>query len=147
MKKKVYGRQLSQATKSRKALFRSLVRALVAYGKIKTTKAKAKSVQPLIDKVVNLAKKDGLTARRRVYALLRNDRKITDKIFEIVKTNFLKRRSGYTRIVKLPERRGDSSPIVILEWTEKIVEKNKVDSGKSKKQKKKSEKKEKTKKD
>ena len=121
MKKKIYGRQLSRNTKSRKALFRSLVRALVRYGKIKITKAKAKAIQPLIDKLVNLAKKGGVSDRRRVYALLGNDRVVTQKIFDIVKTNFSGRTSGFTRAINLLERRGDSSSIVRLEWVEEIV--------------------------
>lgn len=133
MKKRVYGRYLSQATKSRKALLRSLVRALVIYGKIETTNAKAKSVQPLVDKLVNLAKGGGLSARRKVYALLGNDRKVADEISKIVKTNFLKRTGGYTRIIKLPERRGDLSSLVRLEWAEEmsVGDKGKEKSDKS----------------
>jgi large subunit ribosomal protein L17 len=133
MKKRVFGRQLSQATKSRKALFRSLVKALVINGKIKTTKAKAKAVQGMVDKIINLAKDGSLSKKRKVYALLGNDRKISNQIFEIVKTGFSERNSGYTRVVNLPERRGDLSPMVRLEWTEEIGIKEKGKSDKSKK--------------
>jgi len=138
MKKRIFGRQLSQNTTSRRALYRSLVRALVAYGKIETTKAKAKSIQPLVDKLIRLAKKDTVADRRRIYALLGNDRKATQRLSEIVKTNFTSRNSGYTRTIKLPVRRGDSSQVVRLEWTEEIAisDKNKVESDKSKKGKK-----------
>lgn len=133
MKKRVYGSHFSRAGKSRKALFRSLVRALVVYGKITTTKAKAKSIQALVDKLVNLAKVGSVACKRKVYAFLGNDSEVSRKIFEIVKTNFSGKTGGYTRVVKLPERRGDRSPSVRLEWSEEIVERNKMEGNKSKK--------------
>jgi len=128
MKKKVYGRQLSRSVTARRALFRALIRAIVMHGSIKTTKAKAKSVQSDIDKLVTLAKAGGINERRRIYARLGNDRKTTDMLMEIVKRSFSSRTSGFTRIVKLPRRKGDGAEIAKLEWTDKVkvVEKKKV---------------------
>jgi len=120
MKKRVFGRQLSRERDTRRALFRSLIRALVKHGKIKTTKAKAKAIQADIDKLVNLAKKDSISAKRRVFAILGNDKETTKKLLIEVVPSFLDRSGGYTRIVLLPARRGDAAQIVRLEWVKKI---------------------------
>lgn len=124
MKKRVYGRKLSRAYKARKALVRALVRALVKYGSIETTKPKAKMIQGQIDKYINLAKKQTIASRRRLYGLLGNDRKTTDAIINLIKEYFKKRTGGYTRIISLPQRRGDAAEIAKIEW----VENTKVDN-------------------
>ena len=105
MKKRVYGRKLSRGLNARRALFRALIRAIVMHGSIETTKAKAKSVQADIDKLVTLARVGGINERRRIYAYLGNDRKTTDKLIETVKNSFSSRESGFTRIRKLPRRK------------------------------------------
>jgi large subunit ribosomal protein L17 len=133
MKKKVFGRKLSRDHGSRKALFRSLVRALVIHGSIKTTKAKAKAIQADVDKFINLAKADSIAKRRQLYKVVGNDRKTTDAIFEIIKSRFLKRSGGYTRIINLPVRRGDAAEMVKLKWVEESGIKDKRKSDKSKK--------------
>lgn len=120
MKKRVFGRQLSRERDTRRALFRSLIRALVKHGKIRTTKAKAKAIQADIDKLVNLAKKDSISAKRRVFAILGNDKETTKKLLIEVVPSFLDRSGGYTRIVPLPARRGDAAQIVRLEWVKEI---------------------------
>lgn len=120
MKKKVYGRKLSRGLNARRALFRALIRAIVMHGSIETTKAKAKSVQADIDKLVTLARVGGINERRRIYAYLGNDRKTTDVLIKTVKSSFSSRKSGFTRIVKLPRRKGDGAEIAKLEWTDKV---------------------------
>jgi large subunit ribosomal protein L17 len=122
MKKRVFGRQLSRERDTRRALFRSLIRALVKHGKIKTTKAKAKAIQADIDKLVNLAKKDSISAKRRVFAILGNDKETTKKLLIEVVPSFSDRSGGYTRIVPLPARRGDAAQIVRFEWVKEIVQ-------------------------
>lgn len=122
MKKRVFGRQLSRERDTRRALFRSLIRALVKHGKIKTTKAKAKAIQADIDKLVNLAKKDSISAKRRVFATLGNDKETTKKLLIEVVPSFLDRSGGYTRIISLPARRGDAAQIVRLEWVKEMVQ-------------------------
>jgi large subunit ribosomal protein L17 len=124
MRKMVFGRKLSRGRKSREALFRSLIRALVIYGKITTTQAKAKSIIGQVDKLINLAKGKGLEDRRRVLGYLGNDRKITDLIFKIA-PKFSSRQSGYTKMTNLLPRRGDMAKIVNIEWTEKVETKEK----------------------
>ena len=120
MKKRVFGRQLSRERDTRRALFRSLIRALVEHGKIKTTKAKAKAIQADVDKLVNLAKKDSISAKRRIFAILGNDKETTKKLLKEVVPSFSDRSGGYTRIVPLPARRGDAAQIVRLEWVKEI---------------------------
>lgn len=116
MKKKVFGRKLSRERDTRRALFRSLIRALVVYEKIRTTKPKAKAIQADIDKIVSLAKKNSVSAKRRVFAALGNDKKTTKKLLEEVAPRFTDRGGGYSRIVALPRRRGDAADMVRLEW-------------------------------
>jgi large subunit ribosomal protein L17 len=134
MKKRVFGRQLSRERDTRRALFRSLIRALVKHGKIKTTKAKAKAIRADIDKLVNLAKKDSISAKRRVFAILGNDKETTKKLLIEVVPSFLDRSGGYTRIVPLPARRGDAAQMVRLEWVKEIeVKKTKTTKEKTRK--------------
>jgi large subunit ribosomal protein L17 len=121
MKKKIMGRKLSRDRGSRKALFRSLIAALVKHGAIKTTKAKAKAIQADIDKIINLAKGKSVSKKRQVYAFLGNNKEISETLFLIVESGFSKRRGGYTRIINLPKRRGDAAPMVRLEWVEEIA--------------------------
>ena len=120
MKKRVFGKYLSRSRKARKALYRSLVRAMVIHGSIKTTKAKAKFVQGQVEKLISISKIGDLSARRRVYAALGNDRKTTDELFTHIAKAFFQVKGGYTRIVALPTRRGDNAQIVRLEWTKDI---------------------------
>ncbi len=121
MRKRVYGKKLSRGQGARRALFRALIRALVAEGAIVSTKAKIKTVQPQVEKVVNLAKKKGVYNRRRVYAILGNDRQTTDSLFNQIGPKFTDRVGGYTRAVNLPRRRGDNAEMAKLEWVKEIV--------------------------
>lgn len=120
MKKRVFGRKLGRDTDSRKALLRSLVRALVLSGKVKTTKAKAKAIQGDIDRLITLAKKGGISQRRNALRKLANDREVVNNVFDKVAKVFKTRTSGFTRIIPLVARKGDLAEIVRLEWVETI---------------------------
>lgn len=120
MKKKVFGRKLSRSRPTREALFASLAQALIQNGKIETTRAKAKAVVPSVEKMVTLARKGGVSARRNVLAQLDNSGRETDILFSSVAKAFLNKNSGFTRIISLPRRKGDNAEMVRLEWTEKI---------------------------
>jgi large subunit ribosomal protein L17 len=122
MRKMVFGKQLSRGRKAREALFTSLVKALVTYGKIKTTKAKAKAVQRDVDKLVTLAKEGSLTATRRISRYFGNDRRLSAIFSGKIAQTFKDRKGGYTRIILLPHRRGDFAELARLEWTEPIQE-------------------------
>ncbi|OGM05878.1 50S ribosomal protein L17 [Candidatus Woesebacteria bacterium GWB1_43_5] len=116
MRKKVFGRQLKRSKKTRGALFVGLVASLVKYDKITTTEAKAKAVLPDIDHLINLAKTRSTASTRRLYALMRNDKAPVKKLIEEVAPKLMDRESGYVKIIKLGPRRGDSAPMVRLEW-------------------------------
>ncbi|HLE49320.1 MAG TPA: 50S ribosomal protein L17 [Patescibacteria group bacterium] len=119
MKKKVFGRHFSRSSSSRRGLFRSLVRAVVINGAIKTTPAKAKAVMPFFDKLMTEAKKATVASRRNVLAKLGNDKLITGKIFDLALI-FKEQRGGYLKITPLPARVGDNALMMRLELTKKI---------------------------
>ena len=132
MRKKLFGRQLSRSRKARIALFRSQIRALALVGKIKTTKAKAKAIQGEIDKLISLAKKESIAARRKILANLGNDRTTTDVLVTKIAPTFNGRTSGFTRITTLPPRRGDAAAMARLEWVEVITTEKAVKADKGK---------------
>jgi large subunit ribosomal protein L17 len=117
MYKRVFGKKLSRNTNTRKALFRSLIRSLVAYGKMETTKVKAKAIQGDVDKLFKLVRKDDLSARRLALAKLANDKETVDKLFKL-KPMTTKRTSGFTRIINLPTRKGDNAPMARMEFVD-----------------------------
>lgn len=120
MYKKVYGKKLSRNTNTRKALFRSLIKSLVAGGKIETTKVKAKAIQADVDKLFTLVRtKDAVMGKRLAMARLANDKETVNKLFGELKALTEKRNSGFTRIINLPNRKGDNAPVVRLELVEK----------------------------
>ena len=119
MRKRVKGKKLSRSRTARDALFRSQIRALLEYGEIKTTKAKAKAIQPWIDSLVVKSKGDTLASRRRALAKLANNRETADKLYRYAKGT--KRNSGFTRIVLLSSRRGDDAPMVKLLWVDELI--------------------------
>lgn len=120
MKKRIFGRKLSRERDSRRALIRSLTRALVMYKAISTTKAKAKTLIPFVERLVTIAKKADVSAKRRVNALLGNDRQTVEALFKDIMP-YLIGKSGFTRIINLPERLGDRAKMVRLEWAQEIA--------------------------
>lgn len=123
MKKQVFGRQLSRERDTRRALFRGLTISLISHGKINTTKAKAKAIVPMIDKLVNLSKKKDQASLRKAYGMLGNKSKYAKILRDEIAPTFPDRNSGYTRIIKLGLRKGDKAEMVRLEWVKEIVKK------------------------
>lgn len=121
MKKRVFGRKLSRERSSRELLFVSLVENLVLNNKIVTTKAKAKSIQGMIDRLVVLAKKQTLASKRNILSKLKGKKEVSTILWRDIATSFVNRVSGFTRIVALPQRKGDMAEMVRLEWVENIV--------------------------
>jgi len=117
MKKNVFGRKLSRDNKERKALFKSLMSSLILKEGIKTTEAKAKAIKPEIERLVTKAKSLEKGAKQVLEKSL--SRGAYNKIIKEIGPRFAKRQGGYTRIVKLGERFGDNSPLVLIEWVEK----------------------------
>lgn len=122
MRKKVFGAKLGRNKKSRLALFRSLVVAMILNGKIETTKTKAKAVQTDIERLMGLVVKNSLSSKRIVLARLGNDKEATAKLFGLSKLG-AKRKFGFTRIVKLAKRKGDGAEMARLEFVDTLEKK------------------------
>lgn len=117
MRHRVSGRKLGRTRNERKALFKSLITSLVISGRIKTTEAKAKAVRGLVDRLITRAKIGGLSGRRSVAAVL-HDKKVVNKLVDEIVPRYPSRTSGFTRILKLGQRRGDSALVVELSLVE-----------------------------
>jgi large subunit ribosomal protein L17 len=109
------GRKLNRNASHRQALMRSLTRALLEHERIITTVPKAKAVRPFVEKLITLAKKGTLHARRLAFARLR-DEALVAKLFKEIGPRFADRPGGYTRIIKRHERRlGDGGETAFIE--------------------------------
>ena len=108
-------RKLSRSASHRKALFMNLSREVINHERIKTTEAKAKAVKPEVEKLITLAKRGDLHARRQALAALGQDKFIVYKLFEEVAPRYKDREGGYTRILKLGPRSSDATEMVYLE--------------------------------
>jgi large subunit ribosomal protein L17 len=107
--------KLSRDTAHRKALLRNLCKEVIQHERIKTTEAKAKAVKPEVEKLITLAKKGDLHARRLALSDLGQDKDTVHKLFEEVAPRYSARPGGYTRILKLGARQGDATEMVYLE--------------------------------
>ena len=107
--------KLSRDTAHRRSLLRNLCREVIQHERIKTSQAKAKAVKPELEKLITLAKRGDLHARRRALAELGQDKFIVHKLFEEIAPRYAQRPGGYTRIIKLGPRRSDSTEMVFLE--------------------------------
>ena len=119
------GRKLGTDFAHTKAMKRSLVQALFLNDRIKTIESRAKESRPDVDKIITWAKKGDLHSRRLAIAALGNDKELVREIFEKVEQGmFADRQGGYTRIMKLGNRKGDNAPMVIMELvTEPVAKK------------------------
>jgi large subunit ribosomal protein L17 len=107
--------KLSRSASHRKALFMNLSREVINHERIKTTEAKAKAVKPEVEKLITLAKRGDLHARRQALAALGQDKFVVYKLFEEVAPRYADRPGGYTRILKLGPRQSDATEMVYLE--------------------------------
>jgi large subunit ribosomal protein L17 len=107
--------KLSRDSAHRKALLANLCKEVIQHERIKTTEAKAKAVKPEVEKLITLAKRGDLHARRQALSALGQDKSTVYKLFEEVAPRYGQRPGGYTRILKLGPRRSDASEMVFLE--------------------------------
>ena len=114
MRHRVAGRKLSRPTGHRMAMYYNLTTELLKYEKIITTEAKAKEARGIAEKIITLGKVGSLHARRQTLAMI-SDEKVAGKVFDELVPRYASRTGGYTRILKLGPRRGDSAPMVQLE--------------------------------
>jgi large subunit ribosomal protein L17 len=115
MAHRIDGRKLSRKQGPRLALYKNLVVSVLRYEKVKTTEAKAKEIRPQVERMITLAKKGDLTARRAVISALPDEPLVVSKLFDEIAPKYADRTSGYTRIVKVGLRKGDAAPIVQIE--------------------------------
>lgn len=116
MRHKVFGKKLNRDIKERKALFRSLVKAMIIHGRIKTTYAKAKAVGSLLEKLVTKAKEGSRVSKNQISSFL-NQREPIKKLINDVAPRFSDKVGGYIRMIRLGRRRGDNAKEVLLEWS------------------------------
>src|SRR5579862_7108224 len=114
MKHKVSGYKLKRDAGSRKALLKGLVTSVIEHERVITTIPKAKAVQPLVEKMITLAKRDTLHTRRQAAAFLETPAAV-QKLFDKLGTRFGQRSGGYTRVVRLGFRKGDGAEQAMLE--------------------------------
>ncbi len=114
------GRQLSRNSSHRHALMRNLAAALLRYEAIRTTVPKAKELRRVVEPIITLGKVDNIGARRRAFAQLR-DEALVEKLFTDLGPRFQKRAGGYTRILKMEPRPGDSAPMALMQLVDKAV--------------------------
>jgi large subunit ribosomal protein L17 len=131
MRHKVAGYKLGRSTSHRKALLRSLVTSVIEQERIVTTVIKAKAARPLVEKMITLAKRDDLHARRQAAAILTTPDSVK-KLFEKLGTRFGQRQGGYTRIIKLGWRKGDGAEQALLEFVDSTLVKRAADRAKRK---------------
>jgi len=107
------GNQLGRNTSHRRAMLRNMVTALFKYEKIETTDAKAKAIRPIAEKMITLAKRGDLHARRQALSYMQ-DKEVTHRLFDELKDRYSTREGGYLRIVKKGFRKGDGASISVV---------------------------------
>jgi large subunit ribosomal protein L17 len=125
--------KLGRTAEHRKALLANQVCSLIEHQRIKTTLAKAKAVRPLAERMVTLGKKGSIHARRTALATLRQ-KSAVKKLFDDIAPRSAERNGGYTRIVKLGQRKSDSAPMAFIEWVDmaEVVEEKPAEEKKAK---------------
>jgi large subunit ribosomal protein L17 len=121
MAHRISQKKLSRPTKERNALLKNLAKDLVLHERIVTTTARAKAVSPFVERLITRAKEDTLTNRRYLATRLRAEN-VVRKLIELVGPTFKERPGGYTRIIRLLPRVGDSANMAVLEFVENVSE-------------------------
>jgi len=115
MRHKKNRNKLARDAGHRKALVRNLCGQVIQHERVRTTEAKAKVIKPEVEKLITLAKRGDLHARRQALASLNQDKFVVHKLFDELAPRYSERPGGYTRILKLGPRRSDSTEMVYLE--------------------------------
>ena len=111
-------RRLNRTHEHRKALFANMAGSLIEHEQIKTTLPKAKELRPIVEKLITLAKRGDLHARRQAAAQLKQDQHVA-KLFEVLGERYKDRQGGYVRILKAGFRYGDMAPMAIIELVDR----------------------------
>src|SRR6476620_10739867 len=121
-------RKLNRTAEHRKAMFANMCAALIKHEQIITTLPKAKELRPIVEKLVTLAKKGGLAARRQAISEMR-DISMVKKLFDVIGPRYKDRKGGYTRVLKAGFRYGDNAANAVIEFVDRDVEAKGKDSG------------------
>ena len=128
MKHRIKGKKLNRTSSHRKALFKNMAQAIIKHEQIITTLPKAKTMKPIIDKLITLGKKGNLHARRQAFSQLR-DNKMVSKLFGDLATRYAERQGGYSRVLKAGYRYGDAAAMAVLELVDRNEDARGKDSG------------------
>ena len=128
MKHRIKGKKLNRSSSHRKALFKNMAQALIKHEQIITTLPKAKTMKPIVDKLITLGKKGSLHARRQAFSQLR-DNKIVSKLFGDLASRYADRQGGYSRVLKAGYRYGDAAAMAVLELVDRDEDARGKDSG------------------
>lgn len=113
------GPRLGNSAAHQRIMLGNLATELIRHGRIRTTVSKAKTVQPLAERMITFAKRGDIHARRQVLKVIR-DRDVVHKLFADVGPAFAERDGGYTRVIKLGPRKGDAAPMALIELVEGV---------------------------
>jgi large subunit ribosomal protein L17 len=122
------GRRLNRTPEHRKAMFANMSASLIQHEQIVTTLPKAKDLRPIVEKLVTLAKKGGLHARRQAISEIKDQAQVK-KLFDVLAARFKDRKGGYTRIMKAGFRYGDNAPVAVIEFVDRDPNEKGKDSG------------------
>ena len=111
-------RKLGVDNKHRRSMLANITKDVIMNGKVQTTETRAKEVRKFVGKMITYGKDGSLVSRRKALAFLQNDDAAVKKVFNELAPKYATRNGGYTRIIKLSERRGDDALMVILELVE-----------------------------
>ena len=121
-------RKLGVDNKHRRSMLANLTRDVIMNGRVTTTETRAKEVRKFVDRMITFGKKADLGSRRRALAFVHNDKQVVDKVFNVLAPRYQNRNGGYTQILKLDERRGDGSLMVILRLVDSDKKETKEES-------------------
>ncbi len=117
MRHRKKGKKLNRNIKRRQALFKDLIKNLIIHEQINTTEAKAKAIKGIMDKLMTQAKAGSLSARRQVLAFI-TDKKVVHKLFDELAPRTKKRVSGFTKMIRTGQRRGDNTMMAKIEFVD-----------------------------
>ena len=118
MRHRKAGRKLNRTPSHRKAMLRNMVTQLLDHEQMITTVAKAKELRPYAEKLITLGKRETLHARRQALAVVRR-KEVVAKLFDTLAARYSKRPGGYTRIIRLGNRKGDAAPLALIELVDR----------------------------
>ena len=121
-------RRLNRTHEHRKALFANMAGSLIEHEQIKTTLPKAKELRPIVEKLITLAKRGDLHARRQAISKVRDVEQV-GKLFAVLGPRYKERQGGYIRVLKAGYRHGDNAPLAVIEFVDRDVAAKGQDSG------------------